>query len=33
VAGLPPSAVVDAERGDKVESTTLHRGHGGSSGA
>jgi uncharacterized protein (DUF58 family) len=29
VAGLPPSAVVDAERGDKVESTTLHRGHGG----
>lgn len=29
VAGLPPSAVVDAERGDKTESTTLHRGHGG----
>src|SRR5918998_5906710 len=29
VAGLPPSAVVDAERGDKSESSTLHRGHGG----
>ena len=29
VAGLPPSAVVDAERADKTESTTLHRGHGG----
>jgi uncharacterized protein (DUF58 family) len=29
VAGLPPSAAVDAERGDKSESSTLHRGHGG----
>ena len=29
VAGLPPSAVVDAERADKSESSTLHRGHGG----
>jgi uncharacterized protein (DUF58 family) len=29
VAGLPPSAVLDAEREDRVESTTLHRGHGG----
>ncbi len=29
VAELPPSAVVDAERGDKSESSTLHRGHGG----
>jgi uncharacterized protein (DUF58 family) len=29
VAGLPPSAVADAERGDKTESSTLHRGHGG----
>jgi uncharacterized protein (DUF58 family) len=29
VAGLPPSAVLDAERGDKSESSTLHRGHGG----
>lgn len=29
VAGLPPSAVVDAERGDRSESSTLHRGHGG----
>ncbi len=29
VAGLPPSAVVDAERGDRNESSTLHRGHGG----
>ena len=29
VAGLPPSAVVDVERGDKSESSTLHRGHGG----
>jgi uncharacterized protein (DUF58 family) len=29
VAGLPPSAVVDAERGDKSESSTLHRGHEG----
>jgi uncharacterized protein (DUF58 family) len=29
VAGLPPSAVVDAERGDKSESSTYHRGHGG----
>src|SRR3712207_8026167 len=29
VADLPPSAAVDAERGDKSESSTLHRGHGG----
>lgn len=29
VAGLPPSAVVDAERGDRSESSTLHRGYGG----
>jgi uncharacterized protein (DUF58 family) len=29
VAGLPPSGVVDAERGDASESSTLHRGHGG----
>jgi uncharacterized protein (DUF58 family) len=29
VAGLPPSAIVDAERGDSSESSTLHRGHGG----
>ena len=29
VAGLPPSAVVDVERGDRSESSTLHRGHGG----
>jgi uncharacterized protein (DUF58 family) len=29
VSGLPPSAVVDAERGDRSESSTLHRGHGG----
>ncbi len=29
VAGLPPSAVVDAERGDRSESSTFHRGHGG----
>jgi uncharacterized protein (DUF58 family) len=29
VAGLPPSAAVDAERGDRSESSTLHRGHGG----
>lgn len=29
VAGLPPSAVVDAERGDGNESSTLHRDHGG----
>ncbi len=29
VAGLPPSAVVDAERGDRSASSTLHRGHGG----
>ncbi len=29
VAGLPPSAVVYAERGDRSESSTLHRGHGG----
>ena len=29
VAGLPPSAVVDVERGDRSESSTLHRGYGG----
>lgn len=29
VAGLPSSAAVDAERGDRSESSTLHRGHGG----
>ncbi len=29
VAELPPSSVVDAERGDKAESATLHRGYGG----
>jgi uncharacterized protein (DUF58 family) len=29
VAELPPSAVVDVERGDRSESSTLHRGHGG----
>jgi uncharacterized protein (DUF58 family) len=29
VAELPPSAVVDAERGDRSESSTFHRGHGG----
>ncbi len=29
VAELPPSAVVDGERGDKAESATLHRGYGG----
>jgi uncharacterized protein (DUF58 family) len=29
VAGLPPSAVVDVERGDKSESSTFRRGHGG----
>ena len=29
VAGLPPSAVTDAERGDRSEASTLHRGHGG----
>jgi uncharacterized protein (DUF58 family) len=29
VAGLPPSAAVDAERGDKSESSTLHRGQSG----
>jgi len=29
VAGLPPSAVVDAERADRSESSTFHRGHGG----
>jgi uncharacterized protein (DUF58 family) len=29
VAGLPPSAVTDAEWGEKSESSTLHRGHGG----
>ena len=29
VAGLPPSAVVDVERGDRSDSSTLHRGYGG----
>src|SRR5215218_2641661 len=29
VAGLPPSAVTDAAWGDRSESSTLHRGHGG----
>lgn len=29
VAGLPPSATVDVERGDGSESPTLHRGPGG----
>jgi uncharacterized protein (DUF58 family) len=29
VAELPPSAVVDAERGDRSESSTFHRGYGG----
>jgi len=29
VAGLPPSTVTDAEWGDRSESSTLHRGHGG----
>ena len=29
VAGLPPSAVTDAEWGDKSGASTLHRGHGG----
>ena len=29
VAGLPPSATVDTERGDRSEASTLHRGHGG----
>src|SRR5215210_1389053 len=29
VAGLPPSAVPDAAWGDRSESSTLHRGHGG----
>ncbi len=29
VAGLPPSASLDAERVDKSEAPTLHRGHGG----
>lgn len=29
VAGLPPSAAVDTERGDGNESSTLHRDHGG----
>ena len=29
VAGLPPSAIMDAERGDRSEASTLHRGHGG----
>jgi uncharacterized protein (DUF58 family) len=29
VAGLPPSAAVDTERGDKSEASTLRRGHAG----
>jgi uncharacterized protein (DUF58 family) len=29
VAELPPAAMVDIERGDRSESSTLHRGHGG----
>jgi uncharacterized protein (DUF58 family) len=29
VAGLPPSAALDAERGDSSESSTLHRGYAG----
>src|SRR5918994_2874854 len=29
VAGLPPSAVTDAEWGDRNDSSTLHRGQGG----
>ena len=29
VAGLPPSPITDAEWGDRNESSTLHRGHGG----
>src|ERR671921_2567836 len=29
VAGLPPSAVTDAQWGDRGEYSTLHRGHGG----
>jgi uncharacterized protein (DUF58 family) len=29
VAGLPPSAVTEAEWDDRSESSTLHRGHGG----
>ena len=29
VAGLPPSASLDAERADRSEAPTLHRGHGG----
>jgi uncharacterized protein (DUF58 family) len=29
VAGLPPSADIDAAPGDGDESSTLHRGHGG----
>lgn len=29
VAGLPPSAAIDAERGDGSESSTLHRDHRG----
>jgi uncharacterized protein (DUF58 family) len=29
VAGLPPSASLDAERADHSEAPTLHRGHGG----
>jgi uncharacterized protein (DUF58 family) len=29
VAGLPPSAVADFDRGDRAESSTLHRGRGG----
>ncbi|MBA2346478.1 MAG: DUF58 domain-containing protein [Rubrobacter sp.] len=29
VAALPPVAPLDTERGDRSESSTLHRGHGG----
>jgi uncharacterized protein (DUF58 family) len=29
VAGLPPSAIVDTERGDRSEASTLRRGHAG----
>ena len=29
VAGLPSSSALDVERGDRSESSTLHRGHGG----
>ena len=32
VAGLPPSAVTDAELGDRSGSSKLHRGYGASSG-